>query len=89
MGPDDKQIITTHIVPEKFRSDIDALIAYIGAERFKSGLSIEVSLSELLDIVPRNRRRTDAYNALIKYLSDERGITLTIKSQKLRYETIH
>ena len=80
--PDDKQIIITHIVPEKFREDVKALTTYIGKERFKNGLNIEVSLTELLDIVPRNRRRTDAYNALIKYLKDEQGITLTIKSQK-------
>ena len=78
----DKQKVTTHIVPEKFRDDVTALIAYIGAERFKNGLSIEVSLAELLDVVPRKRRRTDAYDALVKYLKDEYGITLTIKTSK-------
>ena len=80
--PLDKQNSTTHIVPEKFRDDITALTAYIGEERFKSGLSIEVSLAELLDVVPRKRRRTDAYDALVKYLKDEYGITLTIKTSK-------
>lgn len=80
--PLDKQITTTHIVPEKFRDDIAALTDYIGAEKFKSGLTIEVTLSELLGIVPRNRKRTDAYDALVKYLRDECQITLTIKSSK-------
>lgn len=80
--PLDKQITTTHIVPEKFRDDIAALREYIGAEKFKSGLTIEVTLAELLGIVPRNRRRTDAYTALVKYLRDECQITLTIKSSK-------
>jgi len=73
---------TTHIVPEKFREDVSALTAYIGEERFVKGLSIDVMLGELLDVVPRNRRRADAYNTLIKYLKDERGITLIIKSNK-------
>lgn len=83
MDPFDKQkTATTHIIPEKFREDIAALTDYIGEERFKSGLTIEVSLSELLGIVPRNRRRTDAYDSLAKYLKSELGITLTIKSQK-------
>lgn len=80
--PLDKQITTTHIVPEKFREDIAALREYIGAEKFKSGLTIEVTLSELLGIVPRNRRRTDAYDSLAKYLKSELDITLTIKSSK-------
>lgn len=82
MEPFDKQKATTHIVPEKFRGDVAALTEYIGAEKFKSGLTIEVTLVELLSVVPRNRRRTDAYDALVKYLRDECQINLTIKSSK-------
>lgn len=81
--PFDKQkTTTTHIVPEKFREDVKALTAYIGEAKFISGLSIEVSLSEILDIAPRTRRRKDAYDSLAKYLKSELDITLTIKSQK-------
>ena len=80
--PFDKQKTTAHIVPEKFREDIAALTKYVGEARFKSGLTIEVTLAELLNVVPRNRRRTDAYAALVKYLRDECQITLTIKSSK-------
>ena len=82
VNPLDTQNSTTHIVPEKFRDDVAALTVYIGQEHFKSGLTIEVSLAELLDVVPRKRRRTDAYDALIKYLKEERDITLTIKTSK-------
>ena len=80
--PLDKQMTTTHIVPEKFREDIAALTKYVGEARFRSGLAIEVTLAELLGVVPRNRRRTDAYDSLAKYLKSELDITLTIKSQK-------
>ncbi|MBO5062079.1 MAG: hypothetical protein J6C31_05610 [Prevotella sp.] len=80
--PLDKQKSTTHIVPEKFREDVAALTKYVGEARFKSGLTIEVTLAELLGIVPRNRRRADAYSPLVKYLKDECDITLTIKSSK-------
>lgn len=78
--PLDTQKTTTHIVPEKFREDVAALTKYIGEERFQKGLSIE--LSEILNIAPRTRRRTDAYDSLAKYLKSELDITLTIKSQK-------
>lgn len=80
--PDDMQITITHIVPEKFRKDIAALTNYVGEAGFKSGLSIEVSLNELLSVVPRQRKRTDAYDTLVKYLKDELNITLTIKTNR-------
>lgn len=80
--PDDKKIMTAHIVPEKFREDVKALSQYIGEAGFKSGLCIEVALNELLRVVPRERKRTDAYNTLVKYLKDELNITLIIKNNR-------
>lgn len=79
--PLDKQKSTTHIVPEKFREDVAALTKYVGEERFKSGLTIEVTLAELLNVVPRSRRRSDAYDTFAKYLKSELDITLTIKNK--------
>lgn len=83
-NPLEKQKAATHIVPEKFREDIKALTEYIGEERFKHGISIEVTLAELLDVIPRKRRRRDAYTTLIKYLRDECQITLTLTTSKSR-----
>lgn len=70
------------ITPEKFKDDVEALVKYIGEEHFISGLNIEVTLSELLAVIPRKRRRCEAYNSLVKYLREERNIILTIKSNK-------
>ena len=70
------------ITPEKFKDDVEALVKYIGEEHFVSGLNIEVTLSELLAVIPRKRRRCEAYNSLVKYLREERNILLTIKSNK-------
>ena len=70
------------ITPEKFKDDVEALAGYIGEEHFISGLSIEVTLGELLAVIPRKRRRCEAYNSLVKYLSEERNILLTIKIRR-------
>lgn len=70
------------ITPEKFRNDVKTLEEYIGEEHFISGLNIEVTLSELLAVIPRKRRRCEAYDSLVKYLREERNILLTIKSNK-------
>ena len=56
----------TVIIPEKFKEDIKRLQNYCGVE-LKSGLSIEIELSELLGILPRERRRKDAYDKLVSF----------------------
>ena len=71
---------TEVIIPEKFREDIERLTEY-GVE-FRSGLCIEIELSELLEILPRERRRKDAYDKLVKFLADEMDIKLVIKSRR-------
>ena len=68
------------IIPEKFKDDIQRLISYCGVE-LKSGFCIELELSELLEILPRERRRKDSYDKLVKFLADKMKITLTIKSR--------
>ncbi len=68
------------IIPEKFKDDIQKLESYCGVE-LRSGLCIEIELSELLEILPRHRRRKDSYDNLVKFLAEEMKITLTIKSR--------
>lgn len=68
-------------IPEKYEKDVEALRKRYG-ENFKTGLCIEVTLKEFLEICPRERRRTDAYTGLISFLKGKMGITLNIKSQK-------
>ena len=68
------------IIPEKFKDDIQKLQKYCGVE-LRSGLCIEIELSELLEILPRERRRKDAYDKLVKFLADEMNIKLNIKSK--------
>ncbi len=70
-------------IPEKYKKDIEALREKYG-DSFSTRFSIEVTLKELLEICPRERKRTDAYTGLVSYLSKELGIKLTIKSQKTK-----
>ena len=71
----------TVIVPAKFKDDIKALEDYTG-RKLESGVCIRVELSELLDIVPRERRRIDAYNALALFMKNELGVDLVICSSR-------
>ena len=70
---------TTVIIPEKFKDDIERLTKY-GVE-LKSGLCIEIELSELLEILPRERRHKDSYDKLVKFLETEMNIKLIIISR--------
>ena len=67
------------IIPEKFKDDIQKLESYCGVE-LRSGLCIEIELSELLEILPRERRRKDSYDKLVKFLTEDMNIKLNIKS---------
>ena len=68
---------------EKYEQDITALKEKFG-NSFITGLCIKITLKEALEMIPRNRKRVDAYYGLTKYLQEEYGITLTIYSQKTK-----
>ena len=55
---------TKVIIPEKFKDDVQKLQDYCGVE-LRSGLCIEIELSELLEILPRERRRKEAYDFIM------------------------
>ena len=71
----------TVIVPEKFKGDVEALESYIG-RNLETGHCIKVDLSELLTVIPRERKRADAYNTLRKFLKNEFNIDLIINKKK-------
>ena len=56
--------------------------AFSNGKPLESGQEINISLQDLLKIVPRNRPRKDAYKHLQRVLKDDMGVILTIKSQK-------
>ena len=49
-----------------------------------NGRCIEITLQDLLQIIPRKRRRIDAYRGLVGRLN-KMGVTLTINSQKSKH----
>lgn len=71
----------TVIVPDKFKADVEALENYIG-RNLETGLCIKVDLAELLTVIPRERKRADAYNALRRFLKNELDVELIINSRK-------
>ena len=71
----------TVIVPEKFKADVEALEKYIG-RNLETGLCIKVDLAELLTVIPRERKRADAYNSLRRFLKNELDVELIINSRK-------
>lgn len=46
-----------------------------------NGLCIDITLQDILQIIPRKRRRIDAYRGLVSRVK-KMGVTLTINSQK-------
>ena len=61
-------------------ADIKRLEAEYG--HLTEGMSLTVELKQLLVLCPRSRRRKDSYKKLQKVLLRDKGVILTIKSQK-------
>lgn len=74
---------TTTKANSKYESDIKALKQRYG-DSFSTGLCIETTLKEILELCPRERKRTDSYQGLVSYLKNHYGITLRIHSQKTK-----
>ena len=70
-------------IPEKFKKDVEALQDKYG-DAFKTGFCITITLQEALSIMPRERRRIDAYRGLLSFLKSKLGIILSITSQKTK-----
>ena len=75
---------STELIPEKYKKDIAVLQEKYGNLSSLTGLSISLTLKEALEIMPRNRRRVDAYEGLKNYMKREYGIELLIQSQKTK-----
>ncbi len=67
------------VIGDKYKADIEALKVFY---TLKEGGTIEISLQDLLAIVPRTRPRIEAYQGLRSYLSQKYGVTLDINSRK-------
>ena len=65
---------------DPYAGDIHRLEAALG-HPLENGTCIDFKLQDLLQIIPRKRRRIDAYRGLVSKLN-QMGVTLTINSQK-------
>lgn len=74
--------LTKTIIPKQFESDIQALCDYAEIKQLTPGMSINMTLQEILSVAPRVRARLDSYKALVNFLHDEMSVELTIKSRK-------
>ena len=68
-------------IPQKFKADVETLMnLYPSAFENKHG--IVMILKEAVEIIPRDRVRTDSYKALQEWLLANTGVKLSVRSQK-------
>ena len=64
---------------DKYKKDVEVLEKRFGT--LNPGMNLILTLQEILQLLPRNRKRSDTYTGLVKHLQS-RGVTLTINSLK-------
>ena len=68
-------------IPQKFKADVETLMnLYPSAFENKHG--IVMTLKEAVEIIPRERARTDSYKALQEWLLANTGVKLSVRSRK-------
>ena len=68
-------------IPQKFKADVETLMnLYPSAFENKHG--IVMTLKEAVEIIPRDRVRTDSYKALQEWLLANTGVKLSVRSRK-------
>lgn len=70
------------IIPKEFEGEVKALCDYAGITELNRGMTIKMTLQEILTIIPKTRRRTESYKTLINFLNDEMGVALELTSRK-------
>lgn len=86
LEPKPTTIVAKTIIPERFRIDVEALCEYTGLQELAPGMTIRMSLREALQLMPRKRRRVDAFKPLVECLRDEMNVLLIIHSQKTKQD---
>ena len=82
----EKSVISAPLVKggDPYADDIHRLEDALNEGRpLDNGRCIEITLQDLLQIIPRKRRRIDAYRGLVSRLN-RMGVTLRINSQKTK-----
>ena len=69
---------------DPYAGDIDKLQnALFNGHPLENGTCIDITLQDILQIIPKKRRRIDAYRGLVSRLN-RMGVTLRINSQKTK-----
>lgn len=72
------------IIAPQFDSDVHAIMSHAGLISLNPGMTITVTLQELLTVSPRKRRRISAYDSLVRHLREQHGVELIITSNKTK-----
>lgn len=72
------------VIPVQFQSDVKALCDYAGVDRLERGMTIKMTLQEILTVIPKKRRRIESYKSLIAFLNEEMGVSLELNSKKTK-----
>lgn len=70
------------IIPKEFKDDVRALCDLAGVDELIPGTTIRMTLQEILEIIPKERKRKDSYKILADFLKNEMNITLELTSRK-------
>lgn len=78
-----QQVIKT-VIPKLYEDDIKALCDYAGVDSLTGGMTIRMTLQEILGIIPKKRARIESYRMLTQFLKETMNVELILTSRKTK-----
>lgn len=78
------QQVIASVIPKEYEADVNALCAYAGVDKLMDGMTIKMTLQEILGIIPKKRARIDSYRMLTQFLKETLNVDLILTSRKTK-----
>lgn len=78
-----QQVIAT-VIPKEYEAEVNALCAYAGVDKLMDGMTIKMTLQEILSIIPKKRARIDSYHVFTQFLKETMNVDLILTSRKTK-----
>jgi hypothetical protein len=78
------QQVIVAVIPKEYEAEVKALCAYAGVDTLMEGMTIKMTLQEILGIIPKKRARIESYRMLTQFLKETMNVDLILTSRKTK-----
>ncbi len=82
-GDKEERLNSRRIEKKQYEKEVSILASHFGGLQEAGTTGLCITLQEMLQLCPRDRKRSDAYRGLVSYLLKQYDVKLIIQSKKV------